>query len=1142
VWRGLHSFAQNRGYMFTKNEELLNNDISELASINRMYYVCYLICIAFVSIVGVHIYWFIDTEWSVIDPLLYYLFSLVPALICYWLYIGRKDYYHYRDVVNCFVMTFYAFTLFSGKNFLFGFFVLPLLIASIAYADTKYSVNISAAAMIINVVGMVINYLRFSDINDAKWRLYVFFVLVVSVSFMITSSETVSRRQGRRIAEINKERDRFRSIVSVGAATIFEYDIEDDIAMFATGTGDEYKEEAYIADFRNVVKKERILAFPDWYKFDEMVQEIAGGASVLEKEMRFAKNGKDYRWFKMKLRVIYGENGKYEKVIGALEDIDDEKMIEMRKADEKMRDPLTRFYLKNYAGQKIDDYFRSEENDNLAGLFIIDVDEYDELSEAFGTAFAEETLKNIAEDISEVFYDTDIFGRTGTNELIVLMKAVENKKDIEHKVKEIQRVVANTYVGEGYDTKCSVSIGVSVYPNDGDDYISLFTNAEKALSLALSKGKNHYDIFNPIKENAYSVLTADSAIREMKRQHELGMSAHSIDSLAELAFKLIDESKDTDSAINLLIRQVVRQMGLDAVVIKQKQQADGTMFIMYQYGMDDDSIYATNNAVEYTPEQWEMMVQAYRYSGGVRTINNLQEANSDEERHFMLAMGIESFVSCAYYDKGEFMGTMDFLDFRNERDWNDADINTFKSMTNVVSSYLLKMKAYETASETVERLTGYDGVTGVYKYEKFLDLVGDYIENAEHDNYAIVYTDVSNFKYLNEIYGYEKGDILLKEIANQIDSSEGTLFTSRVFSDNIVALVRIGEAEESRFRGILSNGIKRIAENMQKEFVDSRLDMRVGVCTFTISGAPVPIKDIISNANMARKRAKEPGMPRCIFYDDQMGADVKNEIAYTNDMDLAFQNREFVVYMQPKVNLSSGRVRGAEALVRWKKTDGNIIYPNDFIPIFEKNKSITLLDFYVYEEVFKYIRSRLDSKLPVVPISVNVSRIHLYAIDDIIECIKGLITRYNVPPEYLEFELTETSFTDKVSDTITLMTRLRKLGVKVSMDDFGSGYSSLNVLTKLPLDVLKLDKEFMRDFDTDSEEKIVIPSVIDMAKKLNLEVVCEGVETKEQVEFLKSVGCDMAQGYYYSKPISQDKFNKMIEDELANYGEDIWTK
>ena len=227
----------------------------------------------------------------------------------------------------------------------------------------------------------------------------------------------------------------------------------------------------------------------------------------------------------------------------------------------------------------------------------------------------------------------------------------------------------------------------------------------------------------------------------------------------------------------------------------------------------------------------------------------------------------------------------------------------------------------------------------------------------------------------------------------------------------------------------------------------------------------------------------------------------------------------------------TNRIEGAEALIRWCKEDGNIIYPNDFIPVFEKNKSVTLLDYYVYDEVCKYIRHRLDNNLPVVRISVNVSRVHLYSIDDIIDYIKGLLTRYDIPPEYLEFELTETSFTDKVDDTISLMQRLRKLGVKVSMDDFGSGYSSLNVLTKLPLDVLKLDKEFMRDFETDSEEKIVIPSLIDMAKKLNLDVVCEGVETDKQVEFLREVGCDYVQGFYYSKPIPQEEFDEMLSKQ-----------
>ena len=164
-------------------------------------------------------------------------------------------------------------------------------------------------------------------------------------------------------------------------------------------------------------------------------------------------------------------------------------------------------------------------------------------------------------------------------------------------------------------------------------------------------------------------------------------------------------------------------------------------------------------------------------------------------------------------------------------------------------------------------------------------------------------------------------------------------------------------------------------------------------------------------------------------------------------------------------------------------------------------------------------------------VSMNVSRIHLQSIDEMVSYVKSLLQRYEIPPEYLEFELTETISTEKVEDTVELLNKLRELGVKVSMDDFGSGYSSLNVLTKLPLDILKLDKEFLRDFDTDSDEKIIIPSIIDMAKKLKLEVVCEGVETREQVEFLRDVDCDIAQGYYYSKPVPLDVFSAMLADE-----------
>jgi len=1078
-------------------------------------------------------YWFGDTTWHIADPLFYYLSMWLPLLTAYYAFLRRKDTMLMREIVYGAVLIFYTFVLFTGKGVLFGLIVLPMLMTAIAYADLKFATFVSILYVFLNGLNVFWNYLTSDDRADVIDRLVVFLVVGVTALFMNICAHVVKRRQERRTAETNKERDRFKAIVSVGVAKIFEYDINNDMAMFVDSSSGEYGTEQYICNFASIAKQKRYVMFADWFKFDEILQEIKSGATIIDKELRVRESRDEYRWYKIRGRVIYDEEGHAEKAIGSMEDIDDEKKLEYRRADEKMRDPLTKLYMKPYINDKIDALLKSESDEKIMGFFYIDVDDFSRINDEMGAAFGDEILKNIAEDISDLFYETDLFGRVGNDEFVVLMRDVPNKKDIEKKVKDIRKVTSETYVGENNKLGCTVSIGVSTYPYDGVTYKELFANANKALQLALSKGSIHYDIYNPLKENTYATLAYEHAVPAKKNGYDFEFSNYGMESLAELAFKLIDESKDTDSAINLLIRQIVRQMGIDAVVIKEKT-ADNTLTILYEYGMENSVSGGVGSEIEYNRKQWDDFESNYKFSNGILAISSPQDIVGDSEMTFMLALGIESYVSVAYYDKGDFCGTMDFIDFNRERMWNETDKNTFKTITNVVSSYLLKMKAYETASETVERLTGYDVVTGLYKYEKFLALAGDYIADAPHGNYAMVYTDIGNFKYLNDTYGYEKGDQVLKEMADTIVGYDKyVIVASRVFSDNMITLVKLGDADEDALKRLLEKAGIKFSEKIHKQYVNSRLDVRIGVCTFTISGAPVPIKNIISNANMARKRTKLPGMPRCIFYDEKMGFEAKNEIDYANDMETAFKNKEFVVYMQPKINLKTNKIEGAEALVRWKKNDGNIIYPNDFIPVFEKNKSVTQLDFFVYEEVCRYIRQRLDENLPIVSISVNVSRVHLYAIDEIIDFVKGLLTRYNIPPQYLEFELTETSFTDKVDDTIMLMTRLRKLGVKVSMDDFGSGYSSLNVLTKLPLDILKLDKGFMNDFNNDSEEKIVIPSVIEMAKKLGLDVVCEGVESREQVDFLQKIGCDYAQGFYYSKPVPNDDFMEMLTEQSA---------
>ena len=1109
--------------------------LSETARIDRVVLLCYAVCAAALTLFGrIDIYDITGAEGVglLISIGFYTLLWLPVAVGKFFFYILAKNGRSIRFTVFGLFLVFYAYMLITDPNYECAYIAIPFSLLTIAYGSMKLTVSVTFFCVLCSGIYSIIPYAR-GDIDTADDRSYAF-IIILSVAFFLNQmTYLMEKRAYRKRVELETERNRLKSFVSVGIERIFEYDVPENRFMTARSKDGNYGEELFIDNFRDAVKQKRYVLYADWDRFEDFVADCDNGLDLIERQLRLRDSNADYKWFSIRGRSIKDENGKVLKVVGVMENIDELKRMELRQADENMRDPLTKLYRKDYARELIEDFLKIQsenENPEFAGVLALDIDNFDILCDRMGKAFGDEILKNIASDLDAIFYPTDVLGRIGGDEFVILMKNIVDVRDIDKKIREIQRVINHTYVGENVTFGSTVGIGASVYPTDGEDFDTLFDKAEKALFHAKSAGKNCYGFYLAAKEAVYNEYPIEERRERIARLDRESLEhGNASDSLIELAFKLIDESKDTDSAINLLIRQVARQMNLGGIRIKSRVGKDFRTVNLYHCTTVPDMVFDDTDMI-YTFDQWTNMLEEYRNHNNLIVCESVTDIENPVTRQLMLAAGAKSYVGCAFMDKGEFAGSIDFVDFSGPRAWTTADLTTIRAVTNVVSSYLLKMKAYEDASDTIERLTGYDSVTGLMTYEKFITMVGEYIENAPHGSYAMVYMDFSNFKYVNETYGYETGDKILRELVNEASGyGEYFVYGSRVFSDNMVMLARMGSRSEDEIVAAFERASKIFTDRMQREYIDSRLILDIGVCTFEICGRPVPLKNIISNANMARKKAKLPDSPRCIVYDETMGAEVRAEVAYANDMEDAFRNHEFVVYMQPKVDLQTNEIEGAEALIRWKKQDGTLIFPNDFIPVFEKNKSITLLDYYVYDEVCKYLRRRMDESKRIVRISVNVSRVHLFSINELVSYVRSLLVKYEIPPQYLEFELTETVFTDKVDDTILLMNKLRDLGVKVSMDDFGSGYSSLNVLTKLPLDVLKLDKEFLDDFENDPDEKIIIPSVIDMAKKLNLRVVCEGVETKEQVGFLREVGCDYAQGYFYSKPITQEQFDELLE-------------
>ncbi|MCI9415274.1 MAG: EAL domain-containing protein [Clostridiales bacterium] len=416
-----------------------------------------------------------------------------------------------------------------------------------------------------------------------------------------------------------------------------------------------------------------------------------------------------------------------------------------------------------------------------------------------------------------------------------------------------------------------------------------------------------------------------------------------------------------------------------------------------------------------------------------------------------------------------------------------------------------------------------DPLTGGANQTRFKREAGRLVRRYGGAKYALVEFDIDKFKYINDMFGYETGDRVLTGLMDILRRSlkPGEL-CARIINDKFVLLLEENRQEdiERRLRG-LADRVASLSADLPRpyDFV-----LAFGICQPTDGTDIVPLLD---RAALARKSGKGSHRTSVVFYSDSLHERIIKEKEIENRMETALKNREFVVYYQPKVLLSSGVLSGAEALVRWKHPEKGLIPPGDFIPLFERNGFIVNLDLYVFEEVCRKMRGWLDEGLDPVPVSVNLSRVHLQN-PQFLERFRDIVEQYALPAGLLELELTESAVFDNVEVLRRLMHTLREAGFMLSMDDFGTGYSSLNLLKELPVDIVKIDREFFGECPDNERGKQVVAAVVTLAKQLQIRVVSEGVETAEQADFLRTIGCDMAQGYFFSTPIPEEDYEKRL--------------
>ena len=402
--------------------------------------------------------------------------------------------------------------------------------------------------------------------------------------------------------------------------------------------------------------------------------------------------------------------------------------------------------------------------------------------------------------------------------------------------------------------------------------------------------------------------------------------------------------------------------------------------------------------------------------------------------------------------------------------------------------------------------------------------------------YAVVVLRINKFKNFCLVHGENEGEDLLENVYYILNRYlAGNELLCYKGDAEFALLLRVDSKDK------LNNRINAVINAIKHRYPEEKLRISVGVRMIENDRSvtddklvkadrkidrEVTIENLCNQASLACNSVSPDGEGRIVWFSEEMREALTWEHTVENDMEKALANHEFVMYLQPKYTTGSEVIGGAEALCRWIHPTEGFVPPYKFIPIFENNGFIMKLDDYMIEEVAKAQAGWLAEGREVVPISVNVSRAH-FTMDDLAEHIAEIIDRYEVPHQYIELELTESAFFDDKNILLTTVRKLQEMGFLVSMDDFGAGYSSLNSLKELPLDVIKIDAEFFRGADTLNRADLIVSDTISLAKKLGMHIVAEGIETREQVDFLAREECDLIQGFFFAKPMPVEEFEKL---------------
>lgn len=757
------------------------------------------------------------------------------------------------------------------------------------------------------------------------------------------------------------------------------------------------------------------------------------------------------------------------------------------------QDYVTKLYSQQTAKRLIENYIMFCSSNDRSGLFIVDIDNFKSVNDVFGKTVSDSILTDMSQKLKLSFRSTDIIAGIQENRFLIFMKDLKEASIIVLKCQQICHSLEDVYNYENKSLLITVSVGAAVMSSQIKKFEMLYENAEEALKKAQKKGKGQYFI-----HSIYEIVPDKTALR----------TKYDKINVIPVCLNLLTQITQPKIAINRVLETMGELYNLSRAYVLELSNDNRYISMNYEwYSKETESTKMSFQKVEYSS-----LEEYFSYFDESDIVKWSKDCPPPKTFHCAVPFISEAGLQLLFYVTNRPIGIFG-IEYKNSYEHsNHEDINLFHYIAQMIGVKIRTIR-YE---EEIERLSGADTVTGFMSLSSFCELGEEIIQKNKNQIYAVCSFEITNLSQISEWYGYTVLNRIIKYFSDLLKNIiPNSLLLSRD-GNSIFHVMTLIESHE------------QFMECLDKLYQNEKIYYEKEVLPLNFSGGIYffhdnKISDIayaIDRADTARKTVSEK-QHTFVLFDDAMERMLNKEKKIVSRMSDALKHGEFKVYMQPKYRLSDEQFVGAEALVRWISPKFGFLPPDQFIPIFEKNEFIIEIDFYVLNCVCKKLETIYTENQKIYTISVNQSRITITR-TDYIKRLEETFQKYKFPKQYIELEITESVFGQDLNKIVKVVEEMKRLGCMVSIDDFGSGFSSLNMVRKIPFDVLKLDREFLPDGELSERSYQVIESIIEMANRIRVQVICEGVETRRQVEFLEQIGCDHVQGYYFSKPMPMD--------------------